>query len=56
MAHLFRSAAKAIAGADFSDQPTSTADGKSNGLLLSLGMGGVPKNQERDAQGEGSMR
>jgi len=39
MAHLFRSAARAIAGADEADQSTSADDGKSNGLLLSLGMG-----------------
>jgi NAD(P)-dependent dehydrogenase (short-subunit alcohol dehydrogenase family) len=43
MAHLFRSAAKGIAGADASDHPTSAADGKSNGLLLSLGMGLGPE-------------
>jgi NAD(P)-dependent dehydrogenase (short-subunit alcohol dehydrogenase family) len=43
MAHLFRSAAKAIAGADASDQATSVADGKNNRLLLSLGMGLGPE-------------
>jgi hypothetical protein len=57
MAHLFRSAVKRVAGADVSDQPTSAADGKSNGLLLSLGMGfGFRKSLGQDAQGEGSMR
>jgi hypothetical protein len=56
MAHLFRSAVMGIAGADEPDQPTSAHDGKSNGLLLSLGIGWIPEKPLARARGRGSMR